>query len=133
MLDSVSTTAFGLVLNGRVVLAILNLKPSVYCIQEVLVEVMEEYRKPRPKLSPKWAKIEKALFPKYGIFHFPGEAAAQAELPGNLARIEECKNMVSTRQVIPGSEGYDKIKKEQLLLEVRNDFLTDPLKTGARF
>lgn len=127
-------SAFGQVLNGRIALAsqFLGLKPLVYSIQTGIVDVMEEWRKPRPSAPPKWAKIEKALFPK-GIFHVPGDAATlQAELSGNLTRIEECKKLVSTRQVIPGSEEYDKIKKEQTLLEVRNDFLTDPAKMAAR-
>ena len=84
---------------------------------------MEEYNKPRPKMSPRWAKIEKALFPKYGIYHFPGNVAAQAEIPVNGARIAALKTAVSTRQVIPGTDYYEAASKEQCLLEMRNEFL----------
>ena len=84
---------------------------------------MEEYNKPWPKMSPKWAKIEKALFPKYGIYHFPGNAAAQAEIPVNSACIAALKTAVRTRQVVPGTDNYEAASKEQSLLEMRNEFL----------
>ena len=91
----------------------------VFC----LFLVMEEYNKPRPKMSPRWAKIEKALFPKYGIYHFLGYVAAQAEILVNGARIAALKTAVSTRQVIPGTDDYEAASKEQCLLEMRNEFL----------
>ena len=84
---------------------------------------MEEYNKPRPKMSPKWAKIEKALFPQFGIHHFPGNVAAQAEILVNSAHIAALKTAVSTRQVIPGTDDYEAASKEKCLLEMRNKFL----------
>ena len=84
---------------------------------------MEEYNKSRPKMSPKWAKIEKALFPQFGIHHFPGNVAAQAEIPVNSARIAALKTAISSRQVIPGTDDYEAASKEQCLLEARNEFL----------
>ena len=74
-------------------------------------------------MSPKWGKIEKALFPKYGINHFPGNVAAQAEIPVNSARIAALKTAVRTRQVVPGMDNYEAASKEQSLLEMRNEFL----------
>ena len=77
---------------------------------------------PRHRMPPKWAKVARDLFPK-GLYDLPGKAAATADIANNVTRIGQLKHLIDTRQVIPGTEQYDRVGKEKCLLEMRNDWL----------